>query len=158
MHGVLNILKVGALFLIIALAIGLYKAVPPPREAASSTLSGVKIEQASQNTLSLNGQIFYVDLAKTAEERQLGLSGRESLAQDRGMLFVFDKPGKWGFWMKDMAFPIDIIWLDKNFNPVEVVENLSPNSYPKTFYPKEPALYTLELPAGTWQKLLLSTE
>ena len=153
-----TILKIGALFFIIALAIGLYKAVPPPNPSPNPIFTNVKIERLNQNTLSINGQNFFIDLAVTPEESQLGLSGRESLPPDRGMLFVFDKPGKWGFWMKDMHFPIDIIWLDESLKVIQVVENLSPNSYPKTFYPKKSALYTLELPAGSWSNLFLSTE
>jgi len=54
-----------------------------------------------------------VELANTNASREIGLSYRTSMNQDEGMLFVFDKIGKYGFWMKDMNFPLDILWLDE---------------------------------------------
>src|SRR3989338_3180334 len=61
------------------------------------------------------GQNIKVDLALTMLEQAQGLSGREVLGENEGMLFVFDTPGKYSFWMKDMKFAIDIIW----FTPSE---------------------------------------
>lgn len=51
-------------------------------------------------------------LAKSDKDRMKGLSGRNNLAEDQGMLFIFEKKGKYGFWMRDMKFPIDIIYID----------------------------------------------
>ena len=55
---------------------------------------------------------YTVDLAVTPEERQQGLSGREHMAGNEGMLFVFDEERQLSFWMKEMRFPLDIIWID----------------------------------------------
>ena len=55
---------------------------------------------------------YRVDVAASPGERQQGLSGRESMNQDTGMLFVFDEELPLNFWMKDMHFPLDIIWID----------------------------------------------
>lgn len=52
-----------------------------------------------------------VEIAKTENEQRMGLGNRFSLAEGRGMLFIYDKPGNRVFWMKRMFFPIDIIWL-----------------------------------------------
>lgn len=60
------------------------------------------------------------------------------------MLFVFPEAGLHRFWMKDMNFPIDIYWLGKNYEVVDVAKNVPPESYPKTFSPKSPANYVLE--------------
>ena len=63
-------------------------------------------------TVSMNNKTFKVTVAKTIEEKQKGLSGQKSLGQDKGMLFVFNEKGYYSFWMKDMKFPIDIIFID----------------------------------------------
>lgn len=57
------------------------------------------------------GKNIKVELATTSAEQQKGLSARTFLAENEGMLFVFDKSGIYPFWMKDMRFAIDIIWL-----------------------------------------------
>jgi uncharacterized membrane protein (UPF0127 family) len=66
---------------------------------------------------------FKIELARTPEEQQKGLSNRASLPEDHGMLFLFDKPAPYGFWMKEMRFPLDIIFI-KNKTVVTVDENL----------------------------------
>jgi hypothetical protein len=153
------VIQIAALFFILALLAGLYRSVPKSSDGVSAEInSQVKIERVTSNTLRINNTVFRVDIANTLELRELGLSGRESLAAGTGMLFIFNAPGQWGFWMKGMNFPIDIIWLDQDFKPVQVATNVSPNSYPKTFYPRQKALYVLELPAGAWQEAILSTD
>jgi uncharacterized membrane protein (UPF0127 family) len=54
---------------------------------------------------------FAVDLAVTPTEREKGLGGREQLCSDCGMLFIFPQKGVYDFWMKDMRFNLDIIWI-----------------------------------------------
>lgn len=97
----------------------------------------------------IGDNIFNVVVVDTLEGRSKGLSGKVSLRKNEGMLFIFDKPAKYSFWMKDMNFPIDIIWIDENFRIVDIKESAHPNSYPKSFIPKEDALYVLEVDAGT---------
>jgi uncharacterized membrane protein (UPF0127 family) len=87
-------------------------------------------------------------IAQTEEERNQGLSGRTSLAQNEAMLFIFDTIGYYGFWMKDMHFAIDMIWLDQNFKVVSIQPNVTPESYPTVYQPTAPALYVLETNAG----------
>ncbi len=89
-----------------------------------------------------------VEIARTDAERRLGLGGRISLEQDQGMLFVFDRPQRLEFWMKDMHFPLDMIWLDQNFMIVDISKDVRPDTYPQTFSPKIPAQYVLEVNAG----------
>lgn len=85
-----------------------------------------------------------VEIADTIESRTLGLSGRQSLPEEVGLLFVFDTPVVQGFWMKDMGFPIDILWFDAEKRLVDITEDLSPDSFPETFYPNQPIMYVLE--------------
>lgn len=100
------------------------------------------------STVQIGGVTITADVADTEEKRVLGLSGRDGLSTNQGMLFVFDSPGIYGFWMRDMNFSIDILWMDKNENIVDLVTNLSSATYPKVFEPKSESLYVLELPAG----------
>ena len=88
-------------------------------------------------------------------ERMKGLSGRESLPDNKAMLFVFDEYSKHNFWMKDMNFPIDIVWLD-NFGEVVYLEkDLSPDTFPKSFGPDKPSLYVIEFSSGIVSKINL---
>lgn len=89
-----------------------------------------------------------VEIADNDEERSMGLSDRGALLPGYGMLFVFDTPGSYGFWMKNMKFPIDIIWIDENSRIIGIEKSVQPETYPNVFYPPSPVKYVLELPAG----------
>ena len=88
-----------------------------------------------------------VVLADTPKLRTRGLSGTERLAPGTGMLFVFDTPGTHGFWMKDMRYPLDIVWIDPTLTVVGVT-TAYPQSYPEIFYPPTAVAYVLEVTAG----------
>lgn len=88
-----------------------------------------------------------VSIADSEEERQIGLSNTKSLAQGTGKLFVFEEIGTYGFWMKDMSYPIDIVWVDQNYKVVSVT-TITPESYPEVFYPSSEIKYVLELNSG----------
>ena len=94
-----------------------------------------------------SGTVITSEVAATTEKQTKGLSGRTNL--NGGMLFVFERSEKYGIWMKDMNFAIDIIWLDENKEIVTIQENATPESYPKTFFPSRPSRYVLEVKAGT---------
>lgn len=93
-----------------------------------------------------------LDYATTPEARAQGLSGRDQLGIGHGMLFSFTSPGKQCFWMKDMRFSIDMIWLDANNKIVTIKPNASPESYPESFCPTGDATQVLELPAGSAER------
>ncbi|MEK7552987.1 MAG: DUF192 domain-containing protein [Patescibacteria group bacterium] len=93
-----------------------------------------------------------LEIADDEAERVRGLSGRASLPADHGLLFIFDQPTRPGFWMKEMNFPIDIIWLDENRRVLALNELVSPASYPQTFFPPAPIKYVLEVNAGWAQR------
>jgi hypothetical protein len=99
----------------------------------------------------IGGQSVKVDLAVTGAEQAQGLSGRESLSPDEGMLFIFSKPGKYAFWMKDMNFPIDMIWITPDMKIDYIKKNALPNLYPETYGPGKDdadAKYVLEVSTG----------
>ncbi len=111
-----------------------------------------------KNNIPLTREIFYpgvpvvhigeipmqVEIADTKEERDKGLSGRKDLKNVNGMLFVFDTTDYHGIWMKDMRFPIDVIWVSEDLKVISVERNLQPSSYPKSFIPPTPARYAIE--------------
>lgn len=101
-----------------------------------------------QRIISVANKEFVVDIADTPELQQRGLSGRAQLGGDRGMLFVFSSDAYHAFWMKDMRFSIDIIWLTADGRVIAIEKNVSPETYPKSFGPQEPSRYVLELDAG----------
>ena len=102
--------------------------------------------------VSIGSTIVFSEIADTDALRETGLSGKISLAYGRGMLFVFEQPGFYQFWMKDMNFPIDIIWIGDDKRVVSVTPNATPESYPETFMPAAPVRYVLEVPAGFSEK------
>lgn len=93
-----------------------------------------------------NNKVF-VTVANTDAEREQGLSGRDGLKDNEGLLFVFDKSDKYGFWMKDMKFSIDIVWI-QNEKIVFIQKAVSPSTYPNVFTPTESANMVIELPSG----------
>lgn len=103
-----------------------------------------------QKEITVAGKIFNVEIADTEAKRSLGLSERSSLKEKEGMLFIFPTSGFPRFWMKDMNFPIDIVWLNERFEVVGIEKNVSPDTYPQTFTPSTPVKYVLEVPANTF--------
>lgn len=101
--------------------------------------------------IKIAGQEIKVDLALTPAEQEQGLSGRTSLAENSGMLFVFDAPGQYNFWMKDMKFAIDMIWLSSDMKVIYIKSDAKPELYPETYGPNVvdgSARYVLEVPDG----------
>lgn len=101
----------------------------------------------------LNGTSFAVHIADTEEERAQGLSGVTFLDDHEGMLFIFDSAGFHKFWMKDMHFILDIIFIDDMWKVVHIEKSVSPETYPKTFTSVTPARYVVEVLAGTTDAL-----
>ncbi|MBN2198104.1 DUF192 domain-containing protein [Candidatus Wolfebacteria bacterium] len=95
-----------------------------------------------------------VEVVKDSISRAKGLSGRQSLDAESGMLFIFKKAGFYSFWMPDMNFPIDIIWIN-NGKVVDITSDI-PNEFnilnPKNYKPSFPAQYVLEVNAGFAKK------
>lgn len=110
-----------------------------------------------QNIVKIDNLQVQVEYAKDDATRTKGLGERDSLEYDRGMLFVFDKEQEWTFWMKDMSFPIDIIWISKDKKVVDYYKNAPPqpgvpDNQLKIYAPQSPAQYVLEINAGIVDK------
>lgn len=80
-------------------------------------------------------------------KKALGLMYRNKLQNDTGMLFIFQTPSRYGIWMHNMRFPIDILWLDEKKRVICIKQNVQPADT-KTHYPNKNALYVVELQAG----------
>ena len=100
-----------------------------------------------------------VEVADTLKKRSLGLGKRTSLKKGWGMLFVFEKLKPHRFWMKDMQFPLDIIWLD-NHRIVHIIHNAKPSNSkgePEVMTSPVPVNFVLEIAAGRAAKFRLKT-
>jgi len=99
--------------------------------------------------------VISVDISDTECKRVLGLSGRESLADGAGMIFVFDVAGHYPFWMQDMNFPLDMVWVGDDLRVSGIEKDVAPSTFDaidpsksEIFGGQYLARYVLELPAG----------
>ena len=105
------------------------------------------------NKLKVGSTQVNVEIAERADERKKGLGGRESLATDSGMLFIFEKPGKFGFWMKGLNFPLDMIWI-RDKKVVDIIKNALPPAQGQKdedlpiYMPREEVDMVLEVTGG----------
>ena len=105
--------------------------------------------KTSPPTIKIGQAAVSVEIADTPEKRTSGLSGRTALLPNAGMLFVFDNEDYHTFWMKDMNFPLDLIWIGSDMKVVDMFKNATPDTYPKyAFKPDQPAKYVLEINTG----------
>ena len=91
--------------------------------------------------------IFNVIVADTQVLRTKGLSGHLKLDEKQGMLFIFDDSAMRGFWMKEMNFPLDMVWIDENLKVIGITVNATPESFPEVFQSITPVQYVLEINA-----------
>jgi uncharacterized membrane protein (UPF0127 family) len=104
--------------------------------------------------VSIGVHVIDAEVADTPARQQRGLSGRASLAPGEGLLFVYDAPAPRGFWMPDMHFDIDIVWI--RAGRIVHIESRVPHVVSgalPTYRPDEPADTVLEVVAGTAERL-----
>ena len=115
------------------------------------------ISKEKQGKVVIKGQEFNVEVVDTPIKRSRGLSGREKLEENEGMLFLFSRAGYQSFWMKGMSIPIDIIWI-KNDKIVGFEKNVQPEPGVRTtnlkrYVSPEAVEKVLEISAGTAERL-----
>lgn len=132
---------IGLIFVVILLAI------------FRNNIVGIFRVNQSSSSVTINNNVFKVSIADEASEREIGLSNRDTLAQDEGMLFVFDTKDYFPFWMKDTRIPLDIIFIDDDLI-VYIFENVVPPSPSQLkselplYTPDKKANYVLEINGG----------
>jgi len=108
----------------------------------------------------IKGQEFNLEIADSDEEMVKGLSDRKNLDENKGMLFIFEEKGKYSFWMRNVNFPLDIIYISDD-TIVDIVRNAEPKKEGDTeipvFEPKEEANYVLEINGGLSDKHKIET-
>jgi len=105
--------------------------------------------QPQNANVCIRGVCIIAEIADTDEARARGLMYRSSLADGSGMLFVFQTEAKYAFWMMNMRFPIDIIWINGGKKIVDIKHEATVCSHSCAVYePKETSLYALEVEAG----------
>jgi uncharacterized membrane protein (UPF0127 family) len=94
------------------------------------------------------------ELAVSDQERARGLMFRERLQEDQGMLFLFAEEDIHSFWMKNMRFPIDILWLNRDKRIVHLESRVPPcpGEPCPTYVPAEAAAFVLEIQSGCAEK------
>ena len=108
-----------------------------------------------ENYVQIKEKKFAVELALTEEEKNTGLGGREEICMSCGMLFVFSQSGKYSFWMKNMKFPLDIIWIaDGKIS--HIAKNI-PSEYQGIIAPDANADKVLEINGGLAEKFNFKT-
>ena len=110
--------------------------------------------------IEIGSHVLRVEVARTLFSRARGLSYRKTLHNESGMLFVFNSPNTYSFWMRGMNFPLDFIWI-RNGRIIDITENVRPESFffPRRVYsPKEPADMVLEVNAGRVRELGIGIE
>ena len=104
--------------------------------------------------IEIDGTVIRAEIVDTIPTRTKGLMFRDTLPENQGMLFVFESEDRYGFWMENMNFPIDIIWIDKNNRVVDIVKNAEPcRPICQTYTPKDNAKFVLEINANLADQL-----
>ncbi len=102
--------------------------------------------------LTINNKIkIDVEIVETNKDKAKGLGGRDVLNDDQGMLFVYDNPDYYTFWMKGMRFDIDFLWIN-NKKIVDITENVSHLDEQRIYSSREPVDRILEVNAGFIRK------
>jgi len=134
----LKIIVLLILFLIILFAFSMF------------LISKKEHSKKQQSQVCFRNHCFEVELAVDRDEKIKGLMFREDLNRDKGMLFVYNKEDVYPFWMKNMKFPIDIIWINKEKEVVFISPEAEPCSEEECSIidPETKAKYVLEIKAG----------
>lgn len=112
------------------------------------------LSQPTVSTITIGDSTYIIEVKDDDNERAQGLSGRDSLPADQGMLFVFETKDRYSFWMRGMKFPLDFIWIEGD-TIMELTENVPvplTETYAPLYQPKVPVDKVLEVNAGEVKK------
>lgn len=121
--------------------------------SALAIYASFRIEESGGGKVCFSETCVDVETAATSEEWRIGLMFRESLGENQGMLFVFPEEKIYSFWMKDTLIPLDMIWINENFEVVEIKSVQPCVADPcETYTPTANAKYVLEVNSGFAEK------
>ncbi len=116
-----------------------------------------KFENYDYIILNLNGEQLKLYIADDNKKRIKWLWGTKNINDNEWMLFVFESEDKYWFWMKNMKFDIDIIWINKDWKIVWISPRISKETYPKVYYPPRKIKYVIEILSWSYKKFNLYT-
>ena len=121
----------------------------PPSDTAAATTAAL----ARNTTLIDPRPLQNVDginfeVSSTSAQQEQGLSYRTNVPDNYAMLFAFPQDGQYGFWMKDMDVPLDMVWVTSDGTIASITPDIPADTYPEVYYPPEPIRYVLETRAG----------
>lgn len=137
-------------FVMIIVVLPMTSSTTPTTTQSNHTQTQLQYETRK---ITINDVPLTVEIADDSEKTARGLMFRDRLADDRGMLFIFEKEHEYQFWMMNMKFNIDMIWFDANGKIVYAVEDAEPcideaHTSLCTYSPDAPAKYVLEVNSG----------
>ena len=139
---------IGVLFLLVMGAAACSTNAASPARSERKAAGQPQVEIVTPD----GGRVVYtVEVARTEKERARGLMGRASLAEERGMIFIFPHEEVQSFWMKDTQLPLDMIFISSDLKVVGVIENARPFDTSPHYVPR-PSLYVLEVNGGQAEK------
>lgn len=90
-------------------------------------LAGIVSCQSKANTIQIGDHVFHVDFAATQEQKTKGLMFVETIPDDYGMVFLYDKPAIQKFWMRNTLIPLDMLFFDRNGRLAHIEHNARPH-------------------------------
>ncbi len=143
-----------AILLALILIVGFMMSPPIKKPVSKMDIQNSQIlyTPAFTHPLTIGNKQIQVAFANTPELQEQGLSNTAPLTDGQGMLFAFPTETVPSFWMKDMSYGLDIIWINADKEVVDITANLDPQTFPKSFTPVSPVQFVLEVPAGFAEK------
>lgn len=143
------------LFIAVILLAGSYALVNSVKRLPQTAPAPMAVAPAvyPHASIVIAGETFDARVANTEALKERGLSGSLGLGIHEAMLFPYDKPSYPAFWMKDMLYSIDMLWVDASGTVVSFEKSVAPSTFPNTFSPKALSSAVVELPAGTLERL-----
>ena len=141
------------LAVVLALVIGSDGSKPKPAPAKSNVQATSCGPYRKDGIVTVNGSDINVETAAGTAELTKGLSGRPCIESNWGMLFDFGRDGQYAIWMKDMKFPIDVVWISSSHQVVAIEIDFKPSTYPERRANQAPARYVLEIAANETKQL-----
>ena len=107
--------------------------------------------------ISINWNTFTLYIADNNFKIKKWLSIFKNIKKNQGMIFIFPDTNYYGFWMKNMKFDIDLLWINKNWKIVWYINNFKKETYPKIFFPAKKIKYVIELNNQAIEKYNIKT-